>query len=136
MQKSYHLLALFLLAFPCSVALAQSRSVDAFVKCMERTKSDRLTCVSGCGMIIQGCYDEGITDILARVEAVQVEIEKKNNEKCDLFSKAYSEEAQTMERNVAEKSANLAGWVAAQLSLDLARQRLSNLRLIRNQCRG
>lgn len=118
-----------------SGAYAKKNSVDAFQACMNRTKSDRISCESGCGMIIQQCYDEGISDINDKVKNTEELIRQKNGDVCANFADGYLQSALHMEADLQEKASALPGWAGSELALNLARQRLDNVRLLLGSCK-
>ncbi|WP_454765460.1 hypothetical protein [Cupriavidus campinensis] len=135
MIKPHRLLLALFLTLQWNIVLAQSRPLDEFSKCMDRTKADRMTCESGCGMIIQGCYEEGVLGLAKQEKFAQDEIAAKIGQKCYDLAKSYSEKALRMERSFVEQWEGMFGWLPAELQLNFARQRLSNVRLIQKKCR-
>jgi hypothetical protein len=49
---------------------AQAKQPDEFSACLERTKGDRLHCQSGCGIILQSCYNEAEETINAKTKSL------------------------------------------------------------------
>jgi hypothetical protein len=117
-----------------SGAYGKTNSVDAFQACMNRTKSDRINCEAGCGMIIQQCYDEGISDINDKVKRTEELLRQKNGDVCANFADGYLQSALHMEADLQEKTGALPGWAGSELALNLARQRLDNVRLLLGSC--
>ncbi|MBR8128006.1 hypothetical protein [Burkholderia ambifaria] len=127
--------ALVFIIFNHWQVFAASISDDAFERCLARTQKDRLSCESDCGLILQGCYEEGISEATEKSDVLQSKIASKSGGACSTLASVYIEDAKVMERDISRRAALLPGWVASELSLNFARQRLSNLRAIEKSCR-
>lgn len=117
-----------------SRTFANTNSVDAFQACMDRTKFDRINCEAECGMIIQQCYDDGISDINDKAKKVEDSIKQKDGDTCASFADDYLKSALHMEADLQEKISSLPGWSGSEFALNLARQRLDNVRLLLGSC--
>ncbi|MEX3952924.1 hypothetical protein AB4Y40_34885 [Paraburkholderia sp. EG287B] len=125
----------FLLMMVSDSAFCRVINVDAFQACMDRTQHDRLNCQSGCGMILQQCYDEGVADVNKRINEVDSVIKSKNGAACASLAEGYLSQASRVADDVVQKANNLTGWIGSDLSLALARQRLESLKLIQQSCK-
>lgn len=103
---------------------------DAFSKCMARTQRQRLVCTSGCGMIIQGCYDEGVDDVSEKIEH---KLQSNKGECVDLLTR-YQKESIDFEGKVIDEAKQRPGWIGAELKLYLVQQRLAALQFIEKSC--
>lgn len=89
------IIALSFVAFAARDALSDTRNPE-FLACLARTREERVSCSSGCGMIIQQCYDEADDtmkrriDALVKKEAAQspVKLRGKNSRQLHSYSKA------------------------------------------------
>jgi hypothetical protein len=107
-------------------------SVDAFAACMKHTQNDRDNCQSGCGMILQSCYDEGVEDVNKKIDSLLVKINVDSSSACFELAKKYSDGVLKIEDNAA---ATQPGWIGAELKLKSARQRLAMVDFFKNTCR-
>ncbi|MBP0594359.1 hypothetical protein J8I87_32785 [Paraburkholderia sp. LEh10] len=121
--------------FLASGAYSKAPDMDVFQKCMGRTKQDRLTCSTGCGLILQQCYDEGVADINDRASRLLSQIKSESGSACKDPAETYLSDAMHMESDVAQKANDILGWAGSELALSFARQRLDNLGLIRQSCK-
>ncbi|WP_175674225.1 hypothetical protein [Burkholderia ambifaria] len=103
--------------------------------CLARTMKDRLSCESGCGLVLRSCYDEEISDVTEKSDALQSKISSKSNKACSTFASEYVKVAKVMEGDVYKRVEIIPGWIASDLYLNFARQRLENLRAIENGCK-
>lgn len=118
-----------------SNAFSKTSNADAFQMCMNRTKQDRLSCEAGCGMIIQQCYDEGVADINEKIKRLMLEVKSKSGDACANFAASYLDDASRMESDISDNADSLPGWVGSEMKLNLAKQRLDNVGLIRGSCK-
>jgi hypothetical protein len=86
-------------------------------------------------MILQGCYDEGMSEINEKAVALQLGITSRNGTACADLANSYSMEAKKMEADISKMAEHQPGWLAADLNLNFARQRLDNLRMMQKECR-
>ncbi|WP_198287407.1 hypothetical protein [Burkholderia ubonensis] len=81
-------------------------------------------------MILQNCHGEGIFELNEKSNALKsLLVSESRFMRSDLVS-MYSGTASAIEDDVKGKVDSLPGWIADELNLTLARQRLDNLRLI------
>lgn len=125
----------FLLTVMPDGAFCRVVNVDAFRACLNRTEHDRLSCQSGCGMILQQCYDEGVADFNKKINEIDSMIKAKNGAACASLAEDYLSAASRVANDVVQKANNLTGWIGGDLSLNFARQRLENLKLIQQSCK-
>jgi hypothetical protein len=123
------------IVFSSSDAFSKSTDADAFHICMARTKHDRLNCNADCGMILQRCYDERISDLNQKVDGLRSALKARHSEACANLAATYLSEASRMEDVALKNANNMIGWVAAELSLSFARQKLKNLEIIQDTCK-
>ncbi|WP_322063377.1 hypothetical protein, partial [Paraburkholderia sp. J63] len=121
--------------FFASIAWSKTPDQDAFQACMSRAKQDSLTCTAGCGMILQQCYEEGISDINSKINNMLSQIKYKNGGSCGNLADSYLSEATHMDGDISQKANDIPGWIGSELALNFAKQRLDNLRLIQQSCK-
>lgn len=115
-------------------AFAENNSGDTLEGCLARTMEERLNCESGCGLILQVCYDEEISGVAEKSDALQSKITSKSDGACSALASEYVREAKRMEGNIYKKAEILPGWIASDLYVNFVRQRLENLRAIEKGC--
>ncbi|PRX99398.1 hypothetical protein [Paraburkholderia sp. BL25I1N1] len=86
-------------------------------------------------MIIQQCYDKGIADINEKINRQMLDVKSKSGAVCVNFSASYLDVASRMESDILDKADSLPGWVAGEMKLNLAKQRLDRVGLIRGSCK-
>ncbi|CAM2172508.1 hypothetical protein PSAC2689_200058 [Paraburkholderia sacchari] len=86
-------------------------------------------------MIVQQCYDEGIANVDKKIIKLIATMEAENAIACVNFARNYLNEASKLERDVEKQSSSLIAWVGSELALNLARQRLDNIILIKKSCK-
>ncbi|WP_244788433.1 hypothetical protein [Cupriavidus pauculus] len=116
-------------------SMAAREAAAAYAKCMARTKQERLTCKTDCGMILQGCYDEGVDEINEKIDSLVALMNASGNMSCASLAEEYSLEALKVDENVVDKGNTHAGWFGAELKLYLAKQRLAALQFIQKTCK-
>lgn len=128
----YFIFAIFLTPFN---SMAAREAATAYSKCMTRTKHERLTCTSGCGMILQGCYDEGIDEINVKISSLVTLMKAKKNESCASLAAEYSQKASNLEADLVDTENAQPGWFGTELKVYLAQQRLSAVQFIQKTCK-
>lgn len=93
----------------------QSNSQE-FSDCLKRTQHDRMTCQSGCGMILQQCYDEADDALTAKTDAL---IKKQRSASCAALMKKYADGSAQLASDVADDAGSQPGWIGADLKLKL-----------------
>lgn len=90
---------------------------DAFAVCLKRTENDRSNCQSGCGMILQSCYDEAIQTIDAKASALRNKLSQGRASACYDLARQYTEAASNLDNNLGSNAASQPGWLSTKLSL-------------------
>lgn len=120
----------------CAAALsAQVRAEikpKEFSACMKRTEHDRANCQSGCGMILQQCYDEADDALEARTSAL---LSKPRTVACTELGRKYADGAAQLADAVVAESEAQPGWLSAELKMQLMQQRYSSVKLIDEMCK-
>ena len=124
-----------LVALYGSCVFAENNLGDDFEGCLTRTMKATLSCESGCGFVLQGCYDEEIFAVTEKSDALQSKISLKSGEACWALASEYVKLAKVMEGDVYKRAEIIPGWIASDLYLNFARQRLEDLRAIENWCK-
>lgn len=135
MKHIFRTLIVVMLAIGSLSALSKTSQVDAFQLCLNRTKTDRLNCEAGCGMIIQQCYEEGIDNENAKMQTLLADLKTKNGNACADFAKTYLDDAKQMENDLTQKADSFTGWVGSEMRLNFAKQRVDTIKLIRETCK-
>jgi len=86
-------------------------------------------------MIIQQCYDEGIENANREIGLLISDLKSENGDMCANFAAMYLDDASRMEKEVVKKTDSLPGWVGSVMRLNFARQRLDNVKSIRETCK-
>ncbi|WP_233834684.1 hypothetical protein [Paraburkholderia sp. ZP32-5] len=136
MKIAFFIFLLTSMALVSGGTFSQTPAADIYTQCIARTKHDRLSCQTGCGMIVQQCYDEGIADINNQITKLKNDIKTRNGIACANLADNYLTEASHMESMIEKQTANLTGWIGSELSLNFARQRLANVSLINKSCKS
>lgn|GEM_PF-6111026 len=103
-----------------------------FSVCLKRTEHDRVTCQSGCGMILQQCYDEADDALAKDIDTV---VAKPRSAPCTALLKKYVDgSSQQTDSLVADVDAQ-PGWLSADLKMKLLQQRSDTARLIDETCK-
>ncbi|QYY31603.1 hypothetical protein K2O51_30565 [Cupriavidus pinatubonensis] len=117
-----------------SSSMPASKPEGAYSKCMTRTKNERLTCISGCGMIVQDCYDEGMVEVNEKINSTLTALNKNSNKKCAHLATEYLNKAMALEADMTGEVGNQSDWFAAELKLHLVQQRLATVQFILKNC--
>jgi hypothetical protein len=129
---SFIIVALCLLFL--SDAFSKGANIDAFHQCLNRTRKDRMNCESGCGMILQDCYERGIFEADDKIKGLMSQIKAKNGESCASLAEMYLRSESQVSGDVVKTANNLTGWIGSELELNFAHQRLDNIQLICKLC--
>lgn len=103
-----------------------------FSACLKRTEHDRTTCQSGCGMILQQCYDEADDALSGRTAAL---LSKPRTAACGDIEKKYADGAAQLAETIVAQSEAQAGWLGAELKMQLMQQRYESVKLIDDMCK-
>ncbi|SAL28290.1 hypothetical protein AWB71_01666 [Caballeronia peredens] len=114
--------------------MAASIHGDAFASCMQRTKHERSNCNSGCGMILRQCYDEAVSDLNTKSDALLAEIRKRGSY-CTAIAEDYSKASSQWTESLRYKTESRPGWLSDELVLHFAQQRLSTFQLLSERCK-
>ncbi|WP_322049449.1 hypothetical protein [Paraburkholderia sp. J67] len=117
--------------FATSNVHAESKS-PAFQACLKRTAHDRMTCQSGCGMILQQCYDEAGDAIQKKIDA---QVAKIRSASCTGLIKKYTEGSISVENDVTNDAGSEPGWLGQELKLKLLQDQLETVNLIDTMCK-
>ncbi|WP_250491859.1 hypothetical protein [Caballeronia sp. GAWG1-1] len=109
-------------------------SGDAFSQCMARTSNDRLTCGSGCGMILHQCYEEGVSELNRNSEKIVLQINNVSSS-CVTVAKDYLSIFSQASERMKKEAADQPGWLEDELDLHFAKQQLATLKLLLKECR-
>lgn len=110
---------------------AQTRPKE-FSACLKRTEHDRTTCQSGCGMILQQCYDEADDALSGRTAAL---LSKPRTAACGDIEKKYADGAAQLAETIVSQSEAQPGWLGAELKMQLMQQRYESVKLIDDMCK-
>jgi hypothetical protein len=133
-MKSFMLVALVF--FTSSVCLGAPTHTDnlprEFSDCLKRTEHDRMSCQSGCGMILQQCYDAADDALTAKTDTL---VKKRRSASCTLLLKKYADDSAQLGISVADQAGSQPGWLAADLKMNLLQQRYDTVQLIDAACK-
>ncbi|MFC4519840.1 hypothetical protein [Cupriavidus pinatubonensis] len=85
-------------------------------------------------MIVQGCYDEGMGEVNAKINSILTDLNKNNNKKCRHLATEYLNKAVAVETGMMGEVRNQSDWFAPELKLHLAQQRLATIQFILKNC--
>lgn len=105
---------------------------EEFSNCLKRTEHDRLSCQSGCGMILQQCYDEANDALTAKTDAL---VKKQRSASCAALVKKYADGSARLDDGVADDASSQPGWLGADLKMKLLQQRYETTKLIDGECK-
>jgi hypothetical protein len=114
---------------------AQANQPDELSAFLERTKGDRFHCQSGCGIILQSCYDEAVKIVNTKIKSLLNTLEFGHAPACETLAKNYLDRASTLNINTNENGATQTGWLNAELTLLFAKQKLDIVQLIQKKCK-
>jgi hypothetical protein len=133
-----------ILSVACVIALmngiADAKNIDtrpvsdAFSQCMKRTEKIRLSCTGGCGMILHECYEEGVIEAATEADRLVRSISKRAAA-CSILAQRYQKESFQLFNSFIQEAESQSTWLADDLSLHFAKQRLATLELISKECR-
>lgn len=112
------------------LAHAASNSRE-FSECLKRTEQDRMECQSGCGMILQQCYDETDYALTTKTDAL---VTKQRSASCTALVKKYADGSAQLSSSVVDDAGSQSGWLGANLKMKLLQQRYETIRLIDETC--
>lgn len=120
----------------CAAVLAGNVEADSkpdeYSACLKRTELDRETCQSGCGMILQQCYDEANDALLGRTTLL---LSKARSPACADLEKRYADGAARLADAIARQAEGQPGWLSAELKMQLMQQRYDSVMLIDRMCK-
>jgi hypothetical protein len=133
-MKSLILTVLFIsLSSVCFGQVTQKPNIpQEFTNCLKRTEHDRQTCQSGCGMILQQCYDEANDALAAKTDAL---VKKQRSASCAALVKKYADSSAQLDDGVADDASSQPGWLGADLKMKLLQQRYETTKLIDGACK-
>lgn len=129
-----NLLCALALIFAMHVFSSNARATDRpieFLACLKRTEPERATCQSGCGMILQQCYDEADQAISSHTAAL---LTKRRSPSCAELAKKYADGAAQLTDEVTSQSDAQPGWLSAELKMQLMQHRYASVKLIDDMC--
>lgn len=131
-SKTLFLVALSIsTVFSIGNAFAEVKSPE-FRACLKRTEHDRATCQSGCGMILQQCYDEADDALAKNVDAL---LAKPRSAACSGLAKKYADGSDQLASATVSDADLQSGWLGAELKWQLLQQRFEAVRLIDKMCK-
>ena len=120
----------------CAIAFSADVHAETkpkeFSACLKRTEHDRTTCQSGCGMILQQCYDEA-DDALRSLTAAL--LSKPRTAACVELERNYADGAVQLADAVTAQAEAQPGWLSAELKMRLMQQRYESVKLIDEMCK-
>jgi hypothetical protein len=129
-------LPIALIVFMSSTCFAQvMRKLNVpqeFSDCLKRTEHGRMTRQSGCGIILQQCYDEASDAINAKTDAL---IKKQRSASCAALVRKYTDSSARLDDSVADDAGSQPGWLGADLKMNLLQQRYETTKLIGGACK-
>jgi hypothetical protein len=128
---------LFFIAVSIStILLAASAHADSkpreFLACFKRTEHDRMTCQSGCGMILQQCYDEADDALTKDIDTI---VAKSRSASCTTLLKKYVDGSSQQTDSLTANADAQPGWLSAELKMKFLQQRSETVRLIDEMCK-
>jgi hypothetical protein len=103
-----------------------------FSACLKQTEHDRMTCQSGCGMILQQCYDEADDALTKDIDA---QLSKPRSASCNAILKKYIDGSTQQTASVAADADAQPGWLGAELKMKLLQQQSETVKLISDMCK-
>ena len=91
-----------------------------------------MACQSGCGMILQQCYDEADDALTTKTDAL---VTKQRSASCTALVKKYADGSAQLSNSVADDAGSQPGWLGANLKMKLLQQRYETIRLVDETCK-
>ena len=113
---------------------AHATDADVFPSCLKRTQKERSSCQSGCGMLLQSCYDEAVTATNNKADQLISRLQGSHAQECTDLAMKYSERASKLGNAISEGNRSRPGWLSAELDPLFAQQRLATLQVIQRRC--
>ena len=91
-----------------------------------------MTCQSGCGMILQQCYDEADDALTKDIDTI---VAKSRSASCTTLLKKYVDGSSQQTDSLTANADAQPGWLSAELKMKFLQQRSETVRLIDEMCK-
>ena len=91
-----------------------------------------MSCQSGCGMILQQCYDEENDALVDRIDTL---IKKSRSPACSVLVNKYASTSEQLLSSISGAAGAQPGWLGADLKMTMQKHRYETLEIIDQECK-